>query len=192
VNNEIEEARRFASEIDGWLSHAEGKLLYELAKNVPMGKAIVEIGSWKGKSTIWLAKGAEAGHRNKVFAIDPHRGSESHVSEGGGDTYPIFLVNLSKARVKDMVVPLVMTSSEAARYWQGSVGLLWVDGSHEYEDVKHDFLVWKQYLAFGAMVVLHDCDKPGPASVAEEYSVNSNEFVITHRVDTILAARKCK
>jgi predicted O-methyltransferase YrrM len=159
---------------------------------VPKGQAIVEIGSWKGKSTLWLAKGAEVGHKNKVFAIDPHRGSRSHVSEGEEDTYPIFLVNLAKAKVKNRVVPLVMTSVEAARFQQWNVGLLWIDGSHEYEDVKHDFFVWKQYLSLGAVVALHDCDKPGPAYVAQEYLVNSDEFVITHHVDTILAARKCR
>ena len=192
MDSEIEQIKRLASEIDGWLSDAEGELLYTLAKNVPKEQAIVEIGSWKGRSTVWLAKGAEAGHKNKVFAIDPHRGSKSHVSEGEGDTYPKFLVNLSKARVKNRVVPLVMTSSQAAQYWQGSVGLIWIDGSHEYEDVKHDFLVWKQHLSFGTVVALHDCDKPGPAQVAQEYLVNAEEFVVTHHVDTMLAACKCR
>ena len=192
MNSQIEQVKRLADEIDGWLSDAEGELLYNLAKNVPKGQAIVEIGSWKGKSTLWLAKGAEVGHKNKVFAIDPHRGSGAHVSEGEEDTYPTFLVNLSKAGVKNRVVPLVMTSSDAAQYWQGSVGLLWIDGSHEYEDVKHDFLVWKEYLSFGAVVALHDCDNPGPACVAQEYLVNYDEFVITHHVDTILAATKCR
>ncbi len=192
MNSEIEQVKRLADEIDGWLSDAEGELLYKLAKNVPKGRAIVEIGSWKGKSTVWLAKGAETGHKNKVFAIDPHHGSRAHVSEGEEDTYSIFLANLTKAGVKNRVVPLVMSSSQAAQYWQGSVGLLWIDGSHEYEDVKYDFLVWKQYLLVGAMVALHDCDKSGPACVAQEHLLNSDDFVITHHVGTILAARKCR
>ena len=192
MNSEIEQVKRLAGEIDGWLSDAEGELLYKLAKNVPKRWAIVEIGSWKGKSTVWLAKGAEAGHKNKVFAIDPHYGSKAHVSEGEEDTYPIFLANLSKAGVRNRVVPLVMTSDEAARNWEGDVGLLWIDGSHEYEDVKRDLLLWKQYLLPSSMVALHDCDQPWPARVVEEYLVNSAEFVITHHVDTIVAAIKCR
>ena len=192
MKSEIEQIKRLASEIDGWLSDAEGELLYKLAKNVPKGQAIVEIGSWKGKSTLWLAKGAEAGHKNKVFAIDPHRGSESHVSEGEENTYPIFLANLSKAGVKDRVAPLVMASDEAIRYWHENIGLLWIDASHEYKDVKRDFLLWKQYLSFGALVALHDCNKPGPAYVTQEYLINYNEFVITYHVDTILVACKCR
>lgn len=205
MDREIEQVKQLAGEIDGWLSEAEGKLLYKLAENVPKGQVIVEIGSWKAKSTVWLAKGAKAGNRNKLFAIDPHRGSKSHVSEGEEDTYPIFLVNLSKAGVKKWVVPLVMTSDEAAQNWQASVGLLWIDGSHEYEHVKHDLLVWKQHLSPGSMIALHDCDNyehPGPARVAQEYLVNSDEFTIIHcgmpnrldllhSHDTIVAGIKC-
>jgi len=59
----------------------------------------VEIGSWKGKSTIWLAKGAKAGSQNEVFAIDPHQGSKAHTDEGEESTYPTFLTNLEKAHV---------------------------------------------------------------------------------------------
>lgn len=191
MNSEVEQVKRLAGEIDGWLSDAESELLYKLAKNVSKGQAIVEIGSWKGKSTVWLAKGAEAGQKNEVYAIDPHRGSRAHLSEGEEDTYPVFLANLSKAGVKDIVIPLVMTSAEAARCWHENIGLLWIDGSHEYEDVKHDLLLWKQYLSLGSMVALHDCDKPGPACVAEEYLVSSNEFAITHFIDTTVVAIKC-
>lgn len=61
MSDELEELRNLASEIDGWLSDSEGKLLYNLAKGVPSKQAIVELGSWEGKSTVWLAKGTEAG-----------------------------------------------------------------------------------------------------------------------------------
>ncbi len=184
--DDIEKVRQLTSGIDGWLSDSEGELLYKLAKNLPIGQAIVGIGSWKGKSTIWLAKGSEAGHRNKVHAIDPHHGSKAHISEGEEDTYTAFLTNLNKIGVQDIVVPLVTTSEEAAKWWQGSVGLLWIDGSHKYEDVKRDLLLWKQYLVNGARVALHDCDKPGPALVAEECFVGTSEFTIIDHVNTIV------
>jgi len=57
MNDELEEVRNLAREIDSWLSDSEGKLLNKLAKEVPSGQAIVELGSWKGKSTVWQAKG---------------------------------------------------------------------------------------------------------------------------------------
>ncbi|GAH29842.1 unnamed protein product, partial [marine sediment metagenome] len=95
--NDVEKVRQLTSGIDGWLSDSEGELLYELAKKVPSGQAIVEISSWKGKSTVWLAKGTEAGQRNKVHSVDPHSGSKAHISEGETNTYPAFVDNLTKA-----------------------------------------------------------------------------------------------
>jgi len=140
MNDELEELRNLAREIDGRLSDSEGELLYNLAKGVPSGQAIVELGSWKGRSTVWLAKGTEAGQRNKVHSIDPHSGSKTHISEGETNTYPAFINNLTKAGVQDIVVPLVKTSAEAVKRWREGIGLLWIDATHEYEDVKRDFL----------------------------------------------------
>ena len=140
MTNDIVRVRQLTSKIDGWLSDSEGKLLYNLAKGVPSGQAIVELGSWKGKSTVWLAKGTEAGQRNKVYSIDPHSGSKAHVSEGETNTYPAFITNLTKAEVQATVVPLVTNSDKTAQRWRKGVGLLWIDASHEYEDVKRDFL----------------------------------------------------
>jgi len=151
----------------------------------------VEIGSWKGKSTIWLAKGAKAGSQNEVFAIDPHQGSKAHTDEGEESTYPTFLTNLEKAHVQDIVVSLVTTSSKASESWRRRIGLLWIDGSHEYEDVKYDLILWKKYLSCNGIVALHDCDKPGPARVIEECFASSDEFKIIESTDTIVAAVKC-
>ena len=192
MTNDIVRVRQLTSEIDGWLSDGEGELLYELAKGVPSGQAIVELGSWKGKSTVWLAKGTEAGQRNKVYSIDPHSGSRAHVSEGEMNTYTAFLTNLTKAGVQATVVPLVTNSDKAAQRWREGVGLLWIDASHEYEDVKRDFLSWEPHLLPGARVAFHDCDKPGPAQAVKEYINHSNDFTIVQHVATIVVAERSK
>jgi len=192
MTSDIEKVRRLISEIDGWLSDSEGELLYELAKGVPGGQAIVELGSWKGKSTVWLAKGTEAGQRNKVHSIDPHSGSKAHISEGETNTYPAFINNLTKAGVQDVVVPLVKTPAEAVKRWREGIGLFWIDATHEYEDVKRDFLSWEPYLLPGARVAFHDCDQAGPAQVVEKYINHSNDFAVVQHVDTIVVAEKSK
>ena len=192
MTNDSERMRQLTSEIDGWLSDSEGELLYRLAKEVPSGQAIVELGSWKGKSTVWLAKGTEAGQRNKVYSIDSHSGSKAHISEGETNTYPAFINNLTKAGVQGIVVPLVKTSTEAVKRWQEGIGLLWIDATHEYEDVKHDFLSWERHLLPGARVAFHDCDQAGPAQVVKEYLNHSNDFTIVQHVDTIIVAGKSK
>jgi len=192
MNDELEELRNLAREIDGRLSDSEGELLYNLAKGVPSGQAIVELGSWKGRSTVWLAKGTEAGQRNKVHSIDPHSGSKTHISEGETNTYPAFINNLTKAGVQDIVVPLVKTSAEAVKRWREGIGLLWIDATHEYEDVKRDFLSWEPHLLPGARVAFHDCDQAGPAQVVKEYINHSNDFIIVQHVATIVVAEKSK
>ncbi|MCS6951010.1 MAG: class I SAM-dependent methyltransferase, partial [bacterium] len=68
--------------VEGWLTVEEGELLYQLARACKGKGVIVEIGSFKGKSTIWLAKGSLAGAGVRVFAIDPHTGSEEHRQDG--------------------------------------------------------------------------------------------------------------
>jgi predicted O-methyltransferase YrrM len=192
VTDNLREIRQLAAEVEGWLSNAEGEILYLLAKQVPSGQAIVELGSWKGKSTIWLAKGAQSGQGNKVYSIDPHHGSETHVSEGEEDTYGEFLNNLAKAGVKEIVVPIVGASHQVAKWWQRKVGLLWIDASHRYEDVKRDFLSWKSHLASAGIVAFHDCNQPGPAGVVNKYVGRSDDWIIWGEVDSMKVARKCR
>lgn len=187
---EIPLIMQFVREIGGWLSDQEGEFLYLLANQVPQGQAIVEIGSWQGKSTIWLAKGSLAGNKNLIYAIDPHCGSESHLSEGEANTEGIFRLNTCRAGVDHIVVPLVMTSQKAVNGRRKNIGLLWIDGSHEYEDVKRDFLLWEPHLKPLGFIAFHDVDRPGPSKVIREHIFESNRFSQITVCDKILAARK--
>ena len=107
------------------ISNREGQILYWSAKKRSQEGVIVEIGSWKGISTIWLAKGALAGSGVEVYAIDPHKGTSWHIVEQQlEDTYPIFRHNIKRAGVENVVIPLLMKSEEAIRGWSKSIGLL--------------------------------------------------------------------
>ena len=75
---EMDEIRELTADVDGWLIEGEGKLFYHTARRCTGEGAIVEIGSWKGKSTIWLGKGSKAGNGVRTYAIDPHTGSPEH------------------------------------------------------------------------------------------------------------------
>src|SRR5215471_7219286 len=133
---EIAAARIFADTVDGWLSVSEGALLYNLAKGVSSACVIVEIGSWKGKSTIWLGKGSQNGNRAKVYAVDPHTGSPEITGVMGRIwTFDEFKRNITVAKLERVVEPLVMTSEEAARDFREPVELVFIDGAHEYDSV---------------------------------------------------------
>ena len=129
---EIDAIKRLVDTVPGWLRDEEGKLLYVLARNCVGRGVIVEIGSFKGKSTIWLGRGSKAGKRVSVYAIDPHDGSgELKEMYGAVWSFDDFTVNIAAANVDEIVVPLVQTSEQAARSFEKPVELVFIDGDHE-------------------------------------------------------------
>lgn len=171
----------------------EGKLLYKLAKACAGKGVIVEIGSWKGYSTIWLAKGSQAGECTKVYAIDPHTGSEVHRRECGVvNTYPEFIANITKLDVGNIIVPMVMTSEQAEKQWSElPIELLWIDGDHD--DIEADFIRWYWHLNIGGIIALHDTvawTNMLPYRVAIREIYKSGNFADIKRVMSITYARK--
>jgi hypothetical protein len=190
MTGEIEKISRLTSHIIGWLSDIECELLHDLAKNVPGKQAIVEIGSWAGKSTVWLAKGAMAGQKGRVYSVAPQPQTRLDKSLGPMNTYPAFSTNTVRARVDHIVVPLSGSSDAVSANWQNEVGLLWMDISRHYEDIEHHFLAWKPYLPPGAIVAIHDCDHAGPAEFVDHHFRFSSDFTVIRRVDTTVVAQR--
>lgn len=145
--------REATRDMEGWLRDDEAAFLYAAARFGPGRGAIVEVGSYKGKSTIWLAAGSKAAGREMVHAVDPHTGSPEH---GAVWTLPEFSRNLQRAGVDDWVIPLLTTSEAAAGQWAAPVRLLWIDGAHEYERVRQDLALWTPHLIEGGVIALHD------------------------------------
>lgn len=177
--------------VPGMLTPTEGGFLYQLAQLESRNGVIVEIGSWKGKSTILLASGSMKVGGEKVYAIDPHKplAEEGYVE----DTEAEFRKNIEAAGVQDHVVPMVMTSEEAAKGWSKPIRLLWIDGDHRYDQVKRDFLLWSPHVVEGGIIAMHDTiRKKGPKRVLWEDIFRCNRFHKISIVDNITAARKVK
>jgi len=144
--------------VEGWLFEAETVLLYELARQADPKGVIVEIGSWKGKSTVCMAKGAEAGKGAKIYAIDPHIGSEEH--QVGGKkvwTFDQFKANIKRMGVEQRITPIVETSIAAAKDFNQPVSLIFIDGAHDFDSVKEDFETWYPKVIEGGVIAFHDC-----------------------------------
>lgn len=176
VLREIQRLQRVCGAMEGWLRNDEATFLYMAARYGPRNGAIVEIGSWKGKSTIWLASGSKAAGRENVYAIDPHTGSSEHGE--GIATFPEFTRNVEAAGLADYIVPIVMRSEEAAAGWSQPIRLLWIDGAHEYEMVRRDFELWEPHLVDGGIIALHDTIGyfAGPKKVATRFILRSDRF----------------
>lgn len=153
----LQDVSNFVAQVEGWLTREEGALLYALARACPASTAIVEIGSYKGKSTICLAAGAAAGSRCRVYAVDPHSGSIADQRLGERPwTLDGFMQNITAAGVADGVTPIVATSDEAFTTFAEPIGLLFIDGEHEYPFVKRDCAQWSTRLIDGGVICLHD------------------------------------
>jgi len=187
----MEEVKELVKNVDGWLTNREGELLYNLARQCTGKGVIVEIGSWKGKSTIWLAKGSQAGRNVRVYAVDPHTGSSEHKEEFGRVwTLDEFKRNIKNAGVDGLVTPVVKTSEDAVKDFAEPVELLFIDGAHEYELVKLDLDVWYPKVVDGGMLVFHDSFAAGPKRLLGERVFNSKTFRNAGLADNITFAQK--
>jgi MMP 1-O-methyltransferase len=159
--------KELMKDVPGWLSDEEGEELYELAKECAGKGVIVEIGSWKGKSTICLGLGSRAGRSVRIFAVDPH--ADYRHGE--------FKENVERAGIADLVTPVKGLSQEKADEVREPIELLFVDGSHEEELVREDFELWVPKVVEGGIVAFHDTTwHRGPRKVVAEKIFGSREF----------------
>ncbi len=179
-----------SEKIEGFLSqngHSlhEGEVLYHLARKTPARGIIVEIGSWKGKSTIWMGKGSESGPKSTIYAIDPHTGSPEQIQPIW--TFPEFEKNVAQAGLTSLIQPILKTSSEAARTFDQPIDLLFIDGAHGESFVRKDAELWLPKVKIGGTVAFHDSfiGWPGVRKVAHEYLFLSSSFKQVRYINSI-------
>lgn len=156
--DEAEKVGKGTQHIDSAVTGAEIGSLYLEAKKAALKGAIVEVGSWKGRSAVVLGLACKATGKGKVYAIDPHKNSISHRRHNIESTLEVLKENLAKARVGKYVEIILKTSAEANRSWpkDRKVSLLWIDADHRFLAAKKDLILWCRYVIPGGIVVLHD------------------------------------
>jgi predicted O-methyltransferase YrrM len=162
------------SSLPSLMSMKERELLFKSSNKVE-GNAI-EIGSWMGASTIIIASGLRNG---KIYAVDPHKGTTAHDANSVKDTFQIFTDNIKKFSVSDKVIPIRKTSEEAFESWNGEkLGMVFVDGNHEYMHAKYDIENWMKFLKNDGILIIHDFGINGDvASVVFDCVVNKVRFI---------------
>jgi predicted O-methyltransferase YrrM len=160
--------RAAAEAATGFMPADEGLALYEAAAEAAKTGDLLEIGTYCGKSTIYLAAAA-ADHDRVVITIDHHRGSEEQQpgweyhdptlvdpAVGLMDTVPTMRRTLHAAGVEDRVVAVIGRSPIVARLWNTPVGLVFIDGGHTDEHAQADYENWAHHVAPGGRLVIHD------------------------------------
>jgi MMP 1-O-methyltransferase len=167
-------ARQAAEAARGFMPPDEGLALFETAAAYAPVGPIVEIGSYCGKSTIYLAAAARSAGR-PVVTVDHHRGSEEnqpgweyHDTElvdpatGRLDTLPHFRATLAAAGLEDHVIAVVGRSAAVAALWRAPVGMLFIDGGHTDAAAVADYEGWAPRVVAGGALAIHDVF-PDPA-----------------------------
>lgn len=195
--NELKKIREYfdiketVKDIHGWLSSREIITLFEIAKHCKNG-VIVEIGSWKGKSTICLSKGSKMGNKIPIYAIDPHTGSEEHQKKYGKvNTYDDFLENIKKANCDDLIIPIKKRSDDVIKDWNKKICFLFIDGAHDFNSVKMDFENFNKYLIKDGIVAFHDYTVwGGVTKYVDENLMKSKNFQHLETLGSVILFKK--
>lgn len=189
-------------QVKGFLDPAEGEALYNAAYAAAPHGPILEVGSYCGKSTIYLGKAAQQ-QNGQVYALDHHRGSEEH-QRGEGyhdpelyddeiermDSLPYFRRAIFRAGLEGTVVPLVADSGTMARFWQTPLAMLFIDGGHSLEQALTDWRSWAHHVRVGGTLCIHDIfensDEGGQAPYTiYKHAIASGLFEDVDRVKTL-------
>jgi predicted O-methyltransferase YrrM len=162
INKELLESTK------GFLDDEEGRCLYETALEAgPLGPCL-EIGSYCGKSTLYLATACQKSN-SILYSIDHHRGSEEQqpgeeycdpdlidLQTGGVDTFKVFRSTIERGGLEETVVPIVSRSAVAARLWATPLSLVFIDGGHSMEAACTDYNAWSGHILPGGFLLIHD------------------------------------
>lgn len=163
--------RRQAAAADaarGFMPSDEGLALYETAASLQVAGPLLEVGSYCGKSALYLGAAAQRGGR-LLFCVDHHRGSEENqagwehhdpevVDPASGmiDTLPFFRRAVRAAGLEDTVVAVVGDSPAIAAVWVTPLAMLFIDGGHGAEPAHADYDGWARHVAPGGVMAIHD------------------------------------
>jgi predicted O-methyltransferase YrrM len=152
----------------GFLDEEEGRRLYEIALLASQSGPCLEIGSYCGKSTIYIGTACKM-NKSILFSIDHHRGSEEQQPGqpyfdpalfdpeiGRMDTFREFRKTIERAGLEDTVVAIVSPSELAARQWATPVSMVFIDGGHTAEAALADYACWVPHIMPGGYLLIHD------------------------------------
>jgi len=179
--------------VQGQTRRNEARCLYDLAHGALKDGVIVEIGSYRGLSTIALARGSLQGPKIPVYAIDPHECTHGHRQgeEYGPQDNIAFFEHVLFFRAAGIIRPINLLSIEAVAGWKKRVSLLQIDGNHDYEAVRADFSLWSPFVLPGGRVAFHDSSEPesGPFRVVQE-ALKEGKYIFQKRVNKVPVLEK--
>ena len=156
------------NKVKGFLDPKEGDALYSYAKQYSISGSCLEIGSYCGKSAVYLGMAVKE-NGQKLYSVDHHKGSEEQQpgeeyfdpdlksKDGDGiDTLPFFLDTIEKSKLQSFVIPIVSTSEEAYKDLDINFDMIFIDGGHSEEAAQKDYDLWTHRINIGGILAIHD------------------------------------
>ena len=156
------------NKVKGFLDPKEGGALYSYAKQYSISGSCLEIGSYCGKSAVYLGMAVKE-NGQKLYSVDHHKGSEEQQpgeeyfdpdlksKDGDGiDTLPFFLDTIEKSKLQSFVIPIVSTSEEAYEDLDINFEMIFIDGGHSEEAAQKDYDLWTHRINIGGILAIHD------------------------------------
>ncbi|MCF6249063.1 MAG: class I SAM-dependent methyltransferase [Desulfobacula sp.] len=175
--------------IKGFMEEGEAKRLYSVSLEASARGAILEIGSYCGKSAYVIGSACKK-KGGILFTIDHHKGSEEQ--QPGKEyfdpllfdknlsqinTFPFLQQTLVKTHLEDVVVPILASSNVVGKFWSTQLSMVFIDGGHSFEAAQTDYLTWKDHILPGGFLVFHDIfldPQKGGQAPRQVYDIASN------------------
>jgi hypothetical protein len=150
------------------------RLVALLVLDAPSGGVVVEIGAWKGRMTAWLVEAVQQRPDPlPVISIDPHAGEL-------GESWDDFCQTVADFRLAERGLQVIRERShDAARSWTRPIAMLWIDGSHDYEDVARDIVDYVPHVVADGIIALDDSAGglfPGVERAIAEWAATSSNI----------------
>jgi MMP 1-O-methyltransferase len=195
------------ADVKGFLDPEEGLRLYHVAREAAPRGPCLEIGSYCGKSMLYLGTACRQSG-SVLFSIDHHRGSEEQQPGeeyfdadlfdpacGKIDTFPHFRRTVELANLEETVIPMVCPSRLAARSWATPLSLVFIDGGHAFDTAFNDYVGWASHIIPGGYLLIHDIfEDPAQGGQAPfkvyQYALASGLFIEHPRCKTLGVLQK--
>ncbi len=197
----------FVDTIKGFLDPEEGRGLYDFALKASTMGPCLEIGSYCGKSAVYLGCACRENNAT-LFSIDHHRGSEEQqpgeeyfdaslldFSTLSPNTLPLFRQTLERAGLEETVIPVVSRSDVVARNWASPLSLVFIDGGHAFDTALSDYECWSDHILPGGFLLIHDLfENPEDGGQApfevHQIALASGRFEVVSRIKSLGALRR--
>ena len=195
--------------VKGFLDPLEGEALYSYSKIATKNGPALEIGSYCGKSAIYLGTAAKE-NGERLYSIDHHKGSEEQQpgeeyfdpdlvdkTGKGIDTLPYFLEAIRRSKLQGVVIPIVATSEEAYADLKLEFSFIFIDGGHSEEAAQKDYKLWANRLIVDGFLAIHDVfpnpkDGGRPPFNIYKKALDSGQFEEIKSIKSLRILRKIK